>query len=157
MSVELTDNTDEFKAALNAALQRGLEKIGLKAEGYAILKVPVAEGTLKQSITHKVEGDEVYVGSDLYYAPYVELGTGIFAGKGDGWWVYVKGANASSIAAHGKRYTEEEARKVVAILQSKGLDAHMTHGRKPAHFLRDAAMNHAQEYGEMLRQELENA
>jgi len=157
MSTELIDNSGDVKAAFNAALNRALEKIGLKAEGYAILKVPVAEGTLKQSITHKVEGDEVYVGSDLFYAPYVELGTGVFAGKGDGWWVYVKGATASSIAAHGKRYTEEKARQVVAILKSKGLDAHMTQGRKPTHFLRDAALNHAQEYGEILRQELENA
>ena len=33
-------------------------------------------GTLRQSITHIVDGDELIVGSMVEYAPYVELGTG---------------------------------------------------------------------------------
>lgn len=157
MSVEITDHTEEVMSAFNAAMQRALESIGMKAEAYAIAKVPTDSSNLKQSITHEVVGDEVYIGTDVYYAPYVELGTGKYAGGGDGWWVYVKGSMASSIAAHGKRYSEKEARQIVAILRSKGLEAHMTQGRKPTHFLKNAAQNHAAEYGEMVRKELENA
>ena len=33
-------------------------------------------GTLRNSITHTVDGDTVAIGSNVEYAPYVELGTG---------------------------------------------------------------------------------
>ncbi len=63
MSVEITDNTEEVKAALKAAVQRALERIGLRAERYAIQNVPVDTSNLKQSIKHMVVGDEVYIGT----------------------------------------------------------------------------------------------
>lgn len=49
------------------------------AETYAKGLTPVKSGALRNSITHKVEmGEEpkVIVGSNMEYAPYVELGTG---------------------------------------------------------------------------------
>ena len=87
MSVQFTDNSAEALAGLERAKARALEIIGLKAEGYAKRLCPVGTvestgikgyrgGTLRNSITHTVDGDVLSVGSNLEYAPYVELGTG---------------------------------------------------------------------------------
>ena len=87
MNVRLTDNSAEALAELSRAKARALEIIGLKAEGYAKRLCPVGTvestgikgyrgGTLRNSITHTVDGDTVAVGSNVEYAPYVELGTG---------------------------------------------------------------------------------
>ena len=70
------DNTDEFRDGLDAALTRALEKVGLVAEGYAKRLCPVDTGRLRNSITHAMEGSEaVVIGTNVEYAPYVELGT----------------------------------------------------------------------------------
>ena len=72
----LIDNTDEVLAAIEAAKMRALEIIGGKIESYAKRLVPVDTGNLRNSITHEMEDDAVIVGSNVFYAPYVELGTG---------------------------------------------------------------------------------
>jgi HK97 gp10 family phage protein len=71
------DNTEEASQGIQRAIDRALEEIGLAAEGYAKRACPVDTGRLRNSITHVVEGSEdaVYVGTDVEYAPYVELGT----------------------------------------------------------------------------------
>lgn len=70
------DNTREAAKEIKAAIARSLEKIGLTAEGYAKLECPVDTGRLRNSITHQVEGENaVYIGTNVEYAPYVELGT----------------------------------------------------------------------------------
>lgn len=80
------NNCDLAAKEIRAATRRALETIGLLAEGYAQDKCPVGTpestgipnyvgGTLRDSITHEVDGDSVYVGTNVYYAPYVELGT----------------------------------------------------------------------------------
>lgn len=71
------DNTDEFRDGLDAAIERALEKVGLVAEGYAKRLCPVDTGRLRNSITHVIDAGEqaVYVGTNVEYAPYVELGT----------------------------------------------------------------------------------
>lgn len=69
------DNTKQVEAAVSAAVKRALEAIGLQAEGYAAEKCPVDTGRLRDSITHIRLGNSVYIGTDLEYAPYVELGT----------------------------------------------------------------------------------
>ena len=73
MSVEITDNSKEVSAAIKAALLRGLEKIGLVAEGYAKKLCPVDTGNLRNSITHVVDegGDAVYIGTNSEYGAYV--------------------------------------------------------------------------------------
>lgn len=87
MSVQVIDNSAEALAELTRAKARTMEIIGLKAEGYAKRLCPVGTvestgkkgyrgGTLRNSITHTVDGDTVAVGSNVEYAPYVELGTG---------------------------------------------------------------------------------
>ena len=71
------DNRDEFKRGMEAALATALEEIGLTAEGYAKRACPVDTGRLRNSITHIVDeaGKCAIIGTNVEYAPYVELGT----------------------------------------------------------------------------------
>lgn len=71
----IQDNTDEVAAAIGAAIARGLEAIGLQAEGYAAQKCPVDTGRLRNSITHMRINNDAYIGTSIEYAPYVEYGT----------------------------------------------------------------------------------
>ena len=75
MDFKLTDNSEEVKSAMEKAIARGLEEIGLTAEAYAKLKCPVDTGRLRNSISHDVRDKEVYIGTNVEYAPYVEMGT----------------------------------------------------------------------------------
>ena len=78
MSVEvIQDNTDEVATALEQAFDRALEKIGLTAERYAANLCPVDTGRLRNSITSTVDSGEkaAYIGTNVEYAPYVEMGT----------------------------------------------------------------------------------
>lgn len=83
------DNSNLILSGLDHAVERALEIIGMKAEAYAKARCPVGTvestgkkgyhgGTLRNSITHKVDKSEksVTIGSNVEYAPYVELGTG---------------------------------------------------------------------------------
>lgn len=134
MSVEFTDNSSKVKSEFGEALLRGLEKCGLVAEGYAKkLQIPDT-GNLRNSITHVVNEDEpsVYIGTNVEYAPYVELGTGIYAEGGGGRptpWVYQ---------------------------DAKG-NWHYTHGQKAQPFLKPAVAEHADKYREIIKNALENA
>lgn len=89
------DNTDEILGELDDAINRALEAIGMQVENYAkmelekpkehasapkgkdIIRPNVDTGRLVNSITHQVSPQEqaVYVGTNVEYAPYVELGT----------------------------------------------------------------------------------
>lgn len=71
------DNTGQAIDGIDSAIGVALEKIGLLAENYAEEKCPVDTGNLRGSITHEVDaGDNaVYIGTNVEYAPYVELGT----------------------------------------------------------------------------------
>lgn len=74
MSYTYKDNTDEVLSALEIAKNRGLEAIGLAAEGHAKKITPVDTGRLRNSMAHAVDGDAAYIGTNVEYAPYVELG-----------------------------------------------------------------------------------
>ena len=74
MSYTYKDNTDEVLSALERAKKRGLEAIGLTAEGHAKKETPVDTGRLRNSIAHAVESDAAYIGTSTSYAPFVELG-----------------------------------------------------------------------------------
>ena len=131
MNVEITDNSKEVSGAIHAALLRGLEKIGLVAEGYAKKLCPVDTGNLRNSITHVVDEQEpaAIIGTDNEYAAYVELGTGIYAEGGGGRptpWVYQ---------------------------DAKG-NWHYTRGNKAQPFLKPAAADHAIQYRKILEDEL---
>lgn len=71
------NNAEQVAAALNSAIARALTMIGQQAEGNAKLICPTDTGRLKNSITNQIDMDEnaVYIGTNVEYAPYVELGT----------------------------------------------------------------------------------
>ena len=88
MNIDIIDNNkDKILEHLEKEKPRILETIGLKAEKYAKALCPVGTpestgkkgyrgGTLRNSITHQVDEDTLSVGTNVEYAPYVELGTG---------------------------------------------------------------------------------
>ena len=71
---EFKDNTAEVLSALEKAKKRGLEAIGLVAEGHAKKITPVDTGRLRSSISHATDDEAAYIGTNVEYAPYVELG-----------------------------------------------------------------------------------
>lgn len=85
----IEDNTKKIISETDEAVIRALEIIGMNAEKYAKALCPVGTvestgkkgyrgGTLRNSITYSVNREEetVTIGSNVEYAPYVELGTG---------------------------------------------------------------------------------
>lgn len=124
IEINVIDNSGEVLKALEQHTQAALTAIGITAEGFAKKKTPVGHpygGTLRNSITNAVRGDEVYIGTNVSYAPYVELGTGIYATDG-------KGRRSPW------SYKDREGKW------------HRTKGMRPHHMLRDAAATHAKEY-----------
>jgi HK97 gp10 family phage protein len=75
VSAGFVDNSEEVLRLFEEATERALEKIGLVAEGYAKKLTPVDTGRLRNSISHEVDGQDVYIGTNVEYAPYVEMGT----------------------------------------------------------------------------------
>lgn len=106
MSYTFKDNSDEVLAALESAKKRGLEAIGLTAEGHAKKETPVDTGRLRNSISHATDDEAAYIGTNVEYAPYVELGA---------------------------------------------------RGRKGAHMLQKAAMEHTDEYKRLMEDSMKNA
>lgn len=73
---DFQDHSGDVVREMRAALRRGLEKCAIVAEGYAKDICPVDTGTLRRSISHKVVDNMAFIGTNVEYAPYVELGTG---------------------------------------------------------------------------------
>lgn len=71
------NNAEQLGGLFNRAIAAALEEIGLKAERYAKIACHVDTGRLRNSITHAIDAGrhEVMVGTNVEYAPYVELGT----------------------------------------------------------------------------------
>jgi hypothetical protein len=145
MSYSYKDNTEEVLSAMETAIERGLEAIGMTAEGHAkkvLTKVVYTgdkdyplTGRLRNSITYAVSGKKaaiqsysgdngeeggtydgtapndkdkaVYIGTNVEYAPGIELGTHRSAGA--------------------------------------------------VHFLQDAASNHTAEYKRLMEDSMKNA
>ena len=74
-TVNLTDNSEEIKDQMSKAIEIALEKCGLIAEGYAKKLCPVDTGNLRNSISHAVSDNVAYIGTNVEYAAYVEMGT----------------------------------------------------------------------------------
>ena len=58
--------------------ETALEAVGVLVEGEAIVRTPVDTGNLKNSITHKVDGNMVIIGTNVEYAvkcmpPYIVM------------------------------------------------------------------------------------
>ena len=74
MKVDYKDNSDQVLSAMEKAIKNGLEAIGLTAEGHAKKETPVDTGRLRNSISNATDDEAAYIGTDVEYAPYVELG-----------------------------------------------------------------------------------
>ena len=75
MKVDYKDNSQQILTDMEKGIKNGLEAIGLTAETYAKKATPVDTGRLRNSISHTVDGEAAYIGSNVEYAPYVERGT----------------------------------------------------------------------------------
>lgn len=73
--VEIIDNSPLFREALHQRVPKALEAIGLKAEGYAKGYAPHDTGRLMNSISHAIDDDTAYIGTNVEYAVYQEMGT----------------------------------------------------------------------------------
>ena len=75
MKVDYKDYSKEVLAAREKGVKNGHEAKGENAETYAKKETPVCTGRLRNSISHTVDGEAAYIGSNVEYARYVELGT----------------------------------------------------------------------------------
>lgn len=127
MDFKFTDNSKEVLSAMLEAKARALESCGLVAEGYAKKATPVDTGNLRNSISHKVTEDAVYIGTNTEYAPYVEFGTGKYypGGRPDSW-----------------------------VYQDDKGNWHRTEGAKAQPFLKPAVTDHAQQYRGIIESEM---
>lgn len=122
------NNTSKVKQIERDTLFKTLTAWGVLAQGYATEYCPKDTGNLSQSIDYGVIEDnmEVQVGTNVHYAPYVELGTGIYAEEGNGRktpWVY----------------RDDEGRW------------HKTSGMRAQPYLRPAVEKHIEDYKDILK------
>ena len=73
--IKFTSNVNDILSDLEKGKRNALTAIGATAETYAKKATPVDTGRLRNSISHSVDGEAAYIGSNVEYAPYVELGT----------------------------------------------------------------------------------
>ena len=71
MKVDYKDNSEQVLSAMEKGIKNGLEAIGLTAETYAKKATPVDTGRLRNSISHTVDGEATYIGSNVEYAAFV--------------------------------------------------------------------------------------
>lgn len=133
--VTFIDNSDEILNEFQSTAIRAQEKCGLIAENYAKRNLTengsVDTGKLRNSISHEVDdsGQAVYVGTNVEYAPYVELGTG--------------------------KYTQG-GRPTPWVYQDANGNWHWTQGNPAQPFLKPAVADHAQTYRNIIEDELKN-
>lgn len=136
ITVEFEDNSKEILEALANAVDRGLKSIGMTAESYAKKNLTeqraVDTGQLRNETTYKVDGQDVYIGTDVEHGVYVELGTGKYS--------LVGGTTKESWT-----YMDEFG------------NWHMAFPMRARPFLVPAARDHAEEYRNILKDSLENA
>ena len=129
--VVFNDYSADVLNEFHNAVLRALERCGEQAEGYAKDLAPVDTGNLRNSISHKVDDGEpaVYIGSNVEYAAYVELGTG--------------------------KYTDG-GRPTPWVYQDDNGNWHWTAGNPAQPFLAPAVADHPQTYRNIIEDELKN-
>lgn len=124
---KLTDNSLDFKGLFGDALNRALERVGSECEGIAKDLAPVDDGALRNSITHVVQNNAAYIGTNIEYGAYQELGTGkYYPGGRPTPWVY----------------------------KDKHGDWHYTAGNRAQPYLKPAAANNVNRYQRIIEDEL---
>lgn len=158
------DHSAEVKAEVDRKIELALDECGAHAVSHTQTNLErdaykggvswyKRTGHLKD-FSHTVKMDEkaVYIGTNVPYAKFWEYGTGKYHDSSDGkqgrqgFWVFVPGNSSSGSVGSSKVYSEAEAKRIMAFLQSKGVDAHMTDGIKPVHMLKNAIEQHKNEY-----------
>ena len=131
MRIDVVNNSVQVGEAFRAACLRALERCGMEAEGYAKDLAPVDTGRGRNSISHKVDESEpaAYIGTNLDYMIYQELGTGIYA---------------------------EGGRPTPWVYQDAQGNWHWTRGNPAQPFLKPAVANHAGTYRNIIEDELKN-
>lgn len=145
MDIKVTDASSEVMRNFQSSIQIALETIGTQAESHAKQIISdslvygkidltrhgekdnsrVDTGRLRNSVAHTVHEKAAYIGSNLEYAPYHELGTGIYASRPGG-------------------------RQTAWIYYDRKGKAHKTRGLYPIHFLKKAASEHTEEYKQII-------
>lgn len=76
-SIRVVSHEKDVQKDFEKRIEKALTEIGLVAERYAKEMCPVDTGNLRGSINNKPTMVEqaVYIGTNVEYAPYVELGT----------------------------------------------------------------------------------
>lgn len=140
-NIEYRDNTEEVLNALEAAIRRGNEAIGMAAEGHAKKRITIAgavdTGRLRNSITYALAGEETHVKSYKANKGGKKRKTYTYEGtaegkKGSG--VYI-GTNVE-----------------YALFVENGAQ-----GRAPVHFLQGAATNHTDQYKKLMADSMKHA
>lgn len=75
VEIEFKTNLKDVISELETKAARALEAVGMQGENYAKRLCPVDTGNLRNSITHTTDEDTAYIGTNVEYAAYVELGT----------------------------------------------------------------------------------
>ena len=129
--VVFNDYSAEVLNEFHDAVLRALERCGMEAEGYAKDLAPVDTGRLRNGISHQVDDSEnaVYIGTNVSYAPYVELATGIYADGG---------------------------RPTPWVYQDAQGNWHWTRGNQAHPFLAPAVKDHQTTYRNIIEDELKN-
>lgn len=142
----MTDNSSRILAEIREKMEIALNEIGQRAVKHARENAPVGTpestgikkyhgGMLRNSLTYKVIGNSVYIGTNQTanngapYPIYVEFGTGIFA---------------------------ENGRKTPWVWMDKNGEFHFTQGIRPTHFLRDAIQDNKEEYLNVVKKYFNN-
>ena len=79
MKVDYKDNSQQILSALEKGKRNALTAIGSSAETHTKDNITADDlidtGRLRNSISHSVDGESAYIGTNVEYAPYLELGT----------------------------------------------------------------------------------
>ena len=79
MKVDYKDNSQQILSALEKGKRNALTAIGSSAETHTKDNITadklVDTGRLRNSISYAVDGEAAYIGTNVEYAPYLELGT----------------------------------------------------------------------------------
>ena len=77
--IKFTSNVNDILSALEKGKRNALTAIGTTAETHTKENITadklVDTGRLRNSISHTVDGEAAYIGTNVEYAPYLELGT----------------------------------------------------------------------------------
>lgn len=143
-NVEFEDYSVEVKTTLVEKAISFLYEVGGEMTSRAVRNSDMHRRTGQTSGSYKYVVDEgglaVHIGSDYENAIWEEFGTGKYAsdkhgnpsGKGrKGYWVYVDDGGASEKKSKSpKTYTLQEAKQIVAMMRSEGLNAYYTNGKQ---------------------------